>query len=161
MTEFNYTASVERWGQFEVRLAGPAEGNPFTDHRISANFTGPEGMVKVCGFYDGDGRYAVRFMPSYEGEYRFTLQADFLEKERQGSFTVTSAQDGNHGPVRTSGCHFVYEDGTPYYSVGTTCYVWELQSDERIEQTLHSLEDAGFNKIRFCIFPKHYDYNLR
>ena len=23
--------------------------------------------------------------------------------------------------------HMAYEDGTPYYSIGTTCYVWELQ----------------------------------
>src|SRR5699024_7121424 len=35
-----------------------------------------------------------------------------------------------------------------------------LQSDEQIEKTLKSLEEAGFNKIRFCIFPKHYAYNL-
>lgn len=56
--------------------------------------------------------------------------------------------------------HFAYEDGTPYYSIGTTCYVWELQSDQRIAETLQSLQNSAFNKIRFCIFPKHYDYNL-
>lgn len=57
--------------------------------------------------------------------------------------------------------HMAYEDGTPYYSIGTTCYVWELQSDELIEQTFETLKNSAFNKIRFCIFPKHYDYNLR
>src|SRR5699024_1808784 len=41
------------------------------------------------------------------------------------------------------------------------CYVWELQDDARIEETLDSLKESGFNKIRFCIFPKHYDYNLK
>ena len=28
------------------------------------------------------------------------------------------------------------------------------------KQTLKTLEENAFNKIRFCIFPKHYDYNL-
>ena len=38
--------------------------------------------------------------------------------------------------------------------------MWELQSDELIEQTLETLKNGAFNKIRFCVFPKHYDYNL-
>jgi hypothetical protein len=49
----------------------------------------------------------------------------------------------------------------PYYSIGTTCYVWELQSDELQKQTLDTLKNSAFNKIRFCILPKHYDYNLK
>jgi hypothetical protein len=28
------------------------------------------------------------------------------------------------------------------------------------EKTLKTLQDNAFNKIRFCIFPKHYDYNF-
>ncbi|MDR9825010.1 hypothetical protein RCJ22_05225, partial [Vibrio sp. FNV 38] len=56
--------------------------------------------------------------------------------------------------------HFAYADGTPFYPLGTTCYVWTQQPDERIEETLRSLKAARFNKIRFCIPPKHYDYNL-
>jgi len=35
-----------------------------------------------------------------------------------------------------------------------------LQTDELPEQTLETLKNSAFNKIRFCIFPKHYDYNL-
>ncbi|MGN0778267.1 MAG: DUF5605 domain-containing protein [Aristaeellaceae bacterium] len=56
--------------------------------------------------------------------------------------------------------HFAYEDGTPYYSIGTTCYVWPWQRDAVIQDTLSTLSDSAFNKIRFCVFPKHYDYNL-
>ena len=101
-------------------------------------------------------------MPSFEGEYQFEIRADFLEEVKKGSFQVLPAEAGNHGPVRVANTwHFAYEDGTPYYPVGTTCYVWELQDDARIEETLISLKEAGFNKIRFCIFPKHYDYNLK
>ena len=41
--------------------------------------------------------------------------------------------------------HFAYEDGTPYYSIGTTCYVWALQREELQEQTLATLKDSAFN----------------
>lgn len=54
-----------------------------------------------------------------------------------------------------------YEDGTPYYCIGTTCYVWELQPDEIIKRTLKMLQNGAFNKLRFCLFPKHYCYNLK
>ena len=44
-------------------------------------------------------------------------------------------------PVRVADTwHFAYEDGTRYYSIGTTCYVWDLQSDEKIAQTLETLK---------------------
>ncbi|MGI6106320.1 MAG: DUF5060 domain-containing protein [Lachnospiraceae bacterium] len=156
--------SVRKWDVFEVTVKGPSDGNPFTDHHLSGCFEGAEEKVSADGFYDGDGLYRVRFMPSHEGEYRYTLKADFplVPAQESGTFTVTAPGAGNHGPVRVSDqYHFAYEDGTPYTSVGTTCYVWELQSEERRAETLASLEEAGFNKIRFCVLPKHFDYNLR
>ena len=157
-----FMPQVPRWGIQEVAVYGPQEGNPFTEHRIRGCFQGKNETVEAEGFYDGEGRYLVRFMPSFEGEYRFEIRADFLEEEERGSFRALPAEAGNHGPVRVANTwHFAFEDGTPYYPVGTTCYVWELQDDARIEETLNSLKEAGFNKIRFCVFPKHYDYNLK
>ena len=42
-----------------------------------------------------------------------------------GKFQVTPASEENHGPIRVANTyHFAYEDRTPYYSIGTTCYVW-------------------------------------
>lgn len=157
-----FTPQIPKWGIQEVTVKGPQEGNPFTEHWIRGRFSGKNETVEAEGFYDGEGRYLVRFMPSFEGEYQFEIRADFLEEAKRGSFQVLPAEVENHGPVRVANTwHFAYEDGTPYYPVGTTCYVWELQDDARIEETLISLKEAGFNKIRFCIFPKHYDYNLK
>lgn len=161
MTAISYEEKIERWGTAEFICKGPAEGNPFTEQHIKGRFSGKNETVEADGFYDGEGIYKVRFMPSFEGAYTFLLTGSFLKEAIEGTFFVNPASDGNHGPVYTAGTyHFAYADGTPYYPVGTTCYVWELQSDERIAQTLDSLEKARFNKIRFCIFPKHYDYNL-
>ncbi|MDR3121103.1 MAG: DUF5605 domain-containing protein [Clostridiales bacterium] len=161
MNETQFSKSVERWDVFEYSCRGPKTGNPFTERRITGVFTSENETATVDGFYDGDGVYRVRFMPSFTGDYRFAVTADFLDIPVSGAFRVTPAGSENHGPVRVANaCHFAHEDGTPYYPVGTTCYVWELQSDTLQRRTLESLADGPFNKIRFCIFPKHYDYNL-
>ena len=152
---------VEKWGVFEWSGKGYGDGNPFVDYDIEATFKSENEEKTVKGFYDGEGIYRVRFMPSYEGKYEFFVRGSFSEEKYEGSFEVTAPSGNNRGPVRVCDkYHFCYADKTPYYSIGTTCYVWELRSDELIEKTFHSLENAGFNKIRFCIFPKHYDYNL-
>lgn len=156
-----YEKEVEKWGCFEVVCEGVSEGNPFVDCWITGQFIGKNENVTVDGFYDGDGIYKVRFMPSFEGNYTFRVEGNYGGGVQEGTFEVTALSKGNHGPVRVANMyHFAYEDGTPYYSIGTTCYVWNLQSDERIEETLETLKNSAFNKIRFCVFPKHYDYNL-
>ncbi|MCM1127786.1 MAG: DUF5605 domain-containing protein [Lachnospiraceae bacterium] len=152
---------TERWGIFEISITGKTEGNPFTDYTVWGEFTGGREQVRVRGFYDGNGVYRVRFMPMYEGHYRYKVTGTFSEENYEGDFLVVPAMEGNHGPVRVSGqYHFQYQDGTSYFPLGTTCYVWNLQSDELISQTLATLKSSPFNKIRFCIFPKHYVFNL-
>lgn len=154
--------NVERWDVLEVTLKGPAEGNPFVDQWVKGTFRGKNETVEAQGFYDGEGVYKVRFMPSFEGEYTYKTTGSFPQAETSGSFTVTPATGSNHGPVRVaSQYHFAYEDATPYYSVGTTCYVWPHQPDEVIAKTLEELDKGYFNKMRFCVFPKHYIHNFK
>lgn len=64
-----------------------------------------------------------------------------------------------HGIVRAVDTHFEYEDGTIYYPFGTTVYALLYQEMGVYEQTMNTLQNAPFNKIRFCIFPKHYEWN--
>lgn len=156
-----YADSIEKWGTFEAEMQGKSEGNPFTDYTIQGTFTSKSEKKTVDGFYDGNGTYKIRFMPSFEEEYQFEIAGTFSDTVYEGKFKATAPSENNHGPVRVSHIyHMAYEDGKPYYSVGTTCYVWELQSEELQKKTLKTLEENAFNKIRFCIFPKHYDYNL-
>jgi hypothetical protein len=152
---------VERWDVFEAACPGKGGKNPFTAYSIQGTFRCKNETVKAGGFYDGNNIYKIRFMPSFGETYTFEIGGNFSENTYAGSFVVTPARKGNHGPVRVANqYHFAYEDGTPYYSIGTTCYVWELQSDELQKKTLDTLAKSPFNKIRFCIFPKHYDYNF-
>ncbi len=159
--------SVRRWEIIELTYTGRQDGNPFTDYAVNGTFTGPEGVKTVNGFYDGEGVYKVRFMPSEEGEYTYEVSGTFMnagtasETPLSGSVTVLPAAENVHGPVRVANkYHFAYADGTMYYPVGTTCYVWAFQNEPLREQTLKTLSEGCFNKIRFCVFPKHYVYNL-
>jgi hypothetical protein len=155
------SALVEQWGVFELRLDSPAAGNPFVDVTLSARFSRGERSVEATGFYDGDGVYRVRFMPDRPGDWRYETRSNVAPLNGQtGSFTVAPPSPGNHGPVRVRNTfHFAHADGTPYVSVGTTCYAWNHQGDERETQTLATLKSSPFNKLRFCIFPKWYAYN--
>jgi hypothetical protein len=152
---------VEQWGIFEVVLKGPSAGNPFTEVELSARFSQEDRTVIVAGFYDGDGTYRVRFMPETQGDWRYETRSNRPELDgKSGRFAVVKPTAGNHGPVRVRKMfHFAYADGTPYFQVGTTCYVWNHQGDSLEEQTLATLKDAPFNKLRMCVFPKHYAFN--
>ena len=153
--------TVEQWGIYEIALAGPTNGNPFLDVGFAAQFSQQDASTRVAGFYDGDGIYRVRFMPPKQGHWRYRTTSSATQlNDKTGEFTVNAPSARNHGPVRVAHTfHFAYADGTPFKQLGTTCYVWNHQGDALEELTLKTLASAPFNKIRFCVFPKHYDWN--
>ena len=74
--------------------------------------------------------------------------------------TASRRPAGNHGPVSVRNTYdFGYADGTPYFPFGTTCYAWTHQPAALQEQTIETLRQAPFNKMRMCVFPKWYTYN--
>lgn len=155
------TKEVERWGVFELTLEGPSEGNPFNDIQLGAQFKKGLLYAEADGFYDGNGKYRIRFMPKEEGVWAFTTSSNCSDLNGiEGEFTCTISEDGNHGPVQVKNAvQFQYADGTRFIPVGTTCYVWHLQSEQLQEQTLRTLQLSPFNKIRMCVFPKSYVFN--
>ena len=152
---------VERWNIFEIKLDGPQTINPFVDISLSAEFKKGDKLFAPQGFYDGNGIYKIRFMPATVGEWSYITQSNKKELDGiKGTFTCIEASPNNHGPVRVRNKYYlVYEDGTPYFQLGTTCYAWAHQGDKMEQQTLKTLAQAPFNKMRMCIFPKDYVYN--
>lgn len=146
---------VEQWGVFELTLRGPAEGNPFRDVELSAEFAQEHRVVKVRGFYDGEGVYRVRFMPDAVGRWSYRTVSGTRELDgRAGSFVCTAAAAGNHGPVGTAHrFHFAHADGTPYFPFGTTTYAYLFTSDENARNSLAGMT-GKFNKSRVCVLPK-------
>lgn len=150
---------VPQWERFEVALQGTSDGNPFTDVSLAAAFWQQGGdTVNVQGFYDGDGRYIIRFMPALPGMWHYVTQSNMLSLTgKQGALECVPAVADNHGPVRVKDTHnFMYADSTVYYPLGTTAYAWTHMSQPVQEKTLLSLGKARFNKLRMCVFPKNY-----
>lgn len=70
-----------------------------------------------------------------------------MDKRYEGTFEAVSPAEKNHGPVVVVDKeHLAYADGTPYYSIGTTCYAWVHQTKELQEQTLESLKNSPYDK---------------
>ncbi|RSX58724.1 DUF5605 domain-containing protein [Bifidobacterium samirii] len=172
------TTHIERYGLYEIDLTGTSLGNPYADVELSATFThtGSGKAVTVGGFYRGDGRYAIRFMPDETGDWRYVTASDDPALDgASGALTVDPASEGNHGRVLRAAdvlagearaaygdeiaYRFCYEDGTPYQPYGTTCYAWTNQAPDVQDRTVETLKHAPFNKIRMCVFPKSYDFN--
>lgn len=52
----------------QLEIDGPSHGNPFVDVDFRATFSPESGdPVQVGGFYAGDGRYLIRFLPPAPG----------------------------------------------------------------------------------------------
>ncbi len=152
---------TEQWDIFEITLKGTQIGNPYIEVDLSATFIIEGFEITVNGFYDGNGAYKIRFMPDRTGKWRYVTHSNQSSLNAvTGKFECVKASGINHGPVRVKNTfHFAYEDGIPYYEIGTTCYAWTHQPVALQEQTLETLKSAPFNKIRMCIFPKDYIYN--
>lgn len=153
-------ASAALWDPIEIRLTGPAHGNPFVDVELDAVFERDGAEVRVGGFYDGDGVYVIRALADTVGTWRFRTRSTARSLDGvTGGVEVGAARAGSHGPVRVDGFHFRHADGTRHRPLGTTAYAWTHQPDELQEQTLSTLAAASFAKLRMCVFPKSYLYN--
>ena len=151
---------VEKWGVYEIELVGPANGNPYIDNHVSAAFTCEDKTISIPGFYDGNGIYRIRFSPDELGEWTYITKSNIETlANNSGEFECTTPGINNHGPIKVTNTFYLeYADGTPFYSVGTTAYQWTSVKQSIQEKTIQTLSESPFNKIRMCVFPKHYSY---
>ncbi len=145
---------MRKYEMFELTIDGAEIRDAWAQTDVKAVFTCGELKKEVKGFYDGNGKYVVRFLPESEGVWHYTVSgAVRAEGEAVCGASVL------HGPVHAVDTHFVYADGTAYIPFGTTVYALASQEDELVHETLKSLRTSPFNKIRMCVFPKDYDFN--
>ncbi len=152
---------VECWDVFELSLSGPRSHRSIWDTPLSAGFSCGSQHVTVPGFYDGDGKYCIRFSPPATGRWTYVTTSKIAKLNNQsGTFTAIAPGKNNHGPIEIFKTYYLrYADGTAYHQFGTTCYAWIHQTEALQKQTLKTLASSPFNKIRFCVFPKNYSYN--
>jgi len=151
---------IEQWGIYELELEGSSTGNPYMDVTFNATFSQGEYSVAVPGFYDGSGIYRIRFSPPRQGGWTYRTESNINELAgKEGQFDCIPPAGNNHGPVSIVNTYYLqYQDGTPFYAVGTTAYQWTSVKQSIQEKTIQTLEASPFNKIRMCVFPKSYQY---
>ena len=108
-------------------------------------------------FKSGSKEYMMHFMPDEPGIWNYHIE--FGGQSINGEFECIAQTGSNHGPVVVKEDRFSYADGSRYIPFGTTCYAWTNQPAELQEQTLKTLAEKPFNKIRMCVFPKSMPYN--
>lgn len=142
---------VEQYGIFELSVS--------TDDSESVKGCFTNGIEKktVNAVYDGKHKALIRFMPHTTGRWKYEITGS--EHSVNGMFDCVNNTHGNHGTVKTTGFHFMCSDGMRFIPFGTTCYAWVHQSDELVAETLESLKNSPFNKVRMCVFPKSMAYN--
>jgi len=152
---------MEQYSLFELRFHGdrPVGSEASIDMRAVFAWRDESGNLaikEVKGFYAGDGVYIVRFLPEEPGEYTWKVRGCI---HAQGNAECKAANPHKHGVVHAEGIRFVHADGTAFLPFGTTIYALAHQEQGLIERTLESLKTAPFNKVRHCVFPKHFFYN--
>ena len=145
---------MRQYEMFELKLLGDAPAGSEALVDVEAVFRNGGSSQTVRGFYDGDGVYKVRYLPGRTGTYTWKVSGAV---SAEGTEECVASE--SHGLVRTEDCHFVHEDGARYTPFGTTVYALLHQKQELIDETMETLRTAPFNKIRFCVFPKSYEYN--
>ena len=146
---------MKQYQMFELVIPGEKLPESRAQIELTAEFSCGDKCRTVRGFHDGEDRYVVRFLPDVPGEWHWRVTGAV---NSEGTAFCEPAEN-THGPVKAVGTHFEYADGSLFIPFGTTVYALAHQDDALAEQTLESLKTAPFNKVRMCVFPKHYDYN--
>ncbi len=147
---------MRQYEMCEITIPGVVPKDAYAMAAPEAVFSCGDHCHKVKGFAAGEDTYKVRFLPDVPGTWEYQVSGVVTA---EGTLEVEPAAEGSHGKVSAVDTHFEYQDGTYCYPFGTTIYALVHQSEELYEQTMETLENAPFNKIRFCVFPKHYDFN--
>jgi len=147
---------MRQYETYELRFQAAPPTGSWVEIDLTATFSNKGEQSTVHGFYAGDGAYKVRFYPKQPGLYTWQTSGVI---SASGEVVCEPAGPGQHGIVRREGLHFRYDDGSKYLPFGTTVYALLHQDCQLIDRTMTTLAAAPFNKVRLCVFPKHYDFN--
>lgn len=140
----------------ELVFEGPVEPIPASVTPLTVTFRCGAREHAVPGFWDGGRRYLARFLPETEGVWAWQSASEAPELDGQsGEIDVAEGERTAHGIVRVAErFHFAHADGTPFRPIGATVYNWLHQDDTLFDATVEAVASAGFNKLRFMVFPQ-------
>lgn len=138
-------------------------GDPFSLH-FGAVFRHESGVeMDVPGFYNDNKTYTIRFSPNIEGKWSYKTYSELpaLSGKTNEVIATPSTKTGRHGAImvcRNNKQRFVYEDGTPYFSLAFEIdWLFALDAENpngipRTRQILGHLSDFRFNKAIMNVY---------
>ncbi len=151
---------VKQYDILELQFRVPEPEGTYVHLDFSVQVTCNEKTRLIKGFYAGGGHYKARLYLDNKGTYTWQVVSSFvLEGNLSGNFECYANDGSEHGRVLAVDSHFEYENGELYHPFGTTIYALVHQDSTLIEETFETLRKSCFNKVRYCVFPKSYDYN--
>ncbi|MCD7815062.1 MAG: DUF5060 domain-containing protein [Lachnospiraceae bacterium] len=85
------TYQAEQWRTTDIAITTiKVYASPFEDVDVTGTFTGPDGRkLRLLAFWDGDGKWILRFAPTAVGAWSCTVSsADGENTDFIGTFTV-------------------------------------------------------------------------
>jgi hypothetical protein len=116
---------VAQWDPHEFVVRGRSRvANPYREAALVGEFTAPSGKRHVIdGFYDGDDVWRLRMAFDETGLWTYLLRGEGVEILERGSLECVAPR--GHGFIRIHPKNpyaFAYDDGTPFFPMGDTCY---------------------------------------
>jgi hypothetical protein len=138
--------------------------NPFAV-AFSATVEGPNHVrLKLPGFYDGQGKWKVRFAPTEEGPWSLVTEsaAPVLRGRKAQFLAVPNTNRYMHGALRIDPQyprHFAFEDGVHCFVMGYECdWLWALDAGNprlpTVGPFLNQLAASGFNYVLLNAFAQ-------
>ncbi len=153
---------VPIWDRIELTFDSPvAYDRPVYDVALQVTFVAPSGkQYPSDGFWDGENRWRVRFMPNEKGKWSYrTVCSDAANSglhDRSGTFVCTKNRSSlpiyrNGKIVHRKGDYYLsYADGTPFFYLGCTAWNGALRStDEEWETYLQHRKQHAYTVIQF------------
>ena len=135
------------------------EGNPY-DIRLWGIFSSPGmGNLRIPGFYDGEGKWIIRFMPPDAGQWDFITESDITALHGlKGTVAVEQDSRGNCGRIiarPNNPQYLMWENGDTYFLLGFEAdwlglidFSKECGEDiPHARQLIDEIAEQGFNHV--------------
>ncbi len=128
--------------------------NPYADVELRAEFRSPKGgRTKVMpAFWDGDGRFGLRFSPDFEGRWDFRIISNVASLDkRTGSFQAVAARTPGFIEVFNTRYFKHPLTNTPHYWLGDTALGLGTMPWEEFAAFADRRAEQGFTHVRALV----------
>lgn len=155
--------TVEQWRCGELTFTPERERSP--EAQIGAVFLGPKGeRLMRPGFWDGGQTWKIRFAPPTVGTWRYETGSNVMDRGLQaqrGALQCVPYRGTlpiyRHGflQVQPGKRYLTYRDGTPFFWLADTHWLWESETWEEMFPTMVQKRLAqGFTVYQVELFQR-------